>query len=491
MAGATLLIYLAFQNWGYDDPYITYRYARNIAGGDGFVYNPGERVLSTTTPLFALLLAGLSFFTQALPQAAIFIGAASLAAGALMLLDLSRCWETPIIGWVALFLYPTFSLPLLTLGSETPLVLALCLGTFQSYARRRFKTTGVLAGLAVLTRPDGILVPAVLAIDFCLQRYGDVRRKDQSAWREKPGPVVDAIPWQALVAFLAVTLPWVAFAWAYFGSPIPATLQAKQLQGEMEITQRFAAGLITTLKTYYAAWYYKIEAALALAGLCWAVIKQRRWLALFAWTAAYFVAYTWLGVGRYFWYYAPLALGFIAAMGLGFEAIYAASKRSSGQFAAPTSRLLAAGITASLAMLLGLFQIRGVSNIHQHPDTRLPIYRAVGEWLSTKTPNDSLVGALEVGIIGYYSNRRMLDFAGLIQPSVARNFTADATYEDTALWATDHYRPETLVLQRGAFPRLETLALARGCSLSATFAGKNYAHTWDLDLYTCRLEESP
>src|SRR5690606_8741405 len=40
-----------------DDAYITFRYARNIATGVGFVYNPGERVLGTTTPAYALLLA--------------------------------------------------------------------------------------------------------------------------------------------------------------------------------------------------------------------------------------------------------------------------------------------------------------------------------------------------------------------------------------------------------------------------------------------------
>ncbi len=33
-----------------DDSYITFRYARNILAGEGFVFNPGEPVLGTTTP---------------------------------------------------------------------------------------------------------------------------------------------------------------------------------------------------------------------------------------------------------------------------------------------------------------------------------------------------------------------------------------------------------------------------------------------------------
>jgi hypothetical protein len=41
----------------FEDAYITLRYARNIASGLGFVYNPCEPVLGTTTPLWTLLNA--------------------------------------------------------------------------------------------------------------------------------------------------------------------------------------------------------------------------------------------------------------------------------------------------------------------------------------------------------------------------------------------------------------------------------------------------
>ena len=41
----------------FDDTYITFRYSLNLASGHGFVYNLGEPVLGTTTPLWALALA--------------------------------------------------------------------------------------------------------------------------------------------------------------------------------------------------------------------------------------------------------------------------------------------------------------------------------------------------------------------------------------------------------------------------------------------------
>ena len=53
--GACVLIPLAFglaqPPAHLDDAYITYRYARNLATGRGFVYNPGEAVMGTTAPL--------------------------------------------------------------------------------------------------------------------------------------------------------------------------------------------------------------------------------------------------------------------------------------------------------------------------------------------------------------------------------------------------------------------------------------------------------
>jgi hypothetical protein len=46
-----------YSNHFADDSFITFRYAENIASGKGFVYNQGERVLGTSTPLYTLLLA--------------------------------------------------------------------------------------------------------------------------------------------------------------------------------------------------------------------------------------------------------------------------------------------------------------------------------------------------------------------------------------------------------------------------------------------------
>jgi uncharacterized membrane protein len=57
ICGLTIIIQSVIGERFFDDAYITFRYARNIAEGIGFVYNAGEKILGTTTPLFTLILA--------------------------------------------------------------------------------------------------------------------------------------------------------------------------------------------------------------------------------------------------------------------------------------------------------------------------------------------------------------------------------------------------------------------------------------------------
>ena len=228
LIGTSLLINYYFSNWAYDDPFVTYRYAANLQHGLGFVYNPAERVLSTTTPLFTFLLAWLGNLWADLPRLANAIGAFSLALGGIFLWDLAHTWESPLTGYAGLLLYPAFPLLLGTLGSETPLYLAFCLGAFAFYSRQRYSLTAVCIALAVLTRPDGILLAVILALHYLV-------------WIRRP------LPWRALALFLGLTVPWFVFAWIYFGSPLPVTLAVKQHQGSMAISQYFIPGLSSIL----------------------------------------------------------------------------------------------------------------------------------------------------------------------------------------------------------------------------------------------------
>lgn len=429
-----------FGGHAYDDPFITYRYAQNLAAGLGFVYNSGERVLSTTTPLYALILAAARLFGADIPTFSNALGALSLALGGLALWRLGLAWRAPLAGLAAMLVYPLFPLLVTTLGSELPLYLALVLGATLAYAHERYLAAAALLALAALIRADGVLAAGVLGAAFLLQR-------------RRP------LPWRALALYLALLLPWLAFAQLYFGAPFPATLEAKRRQALLPGSELFLPGLLAQLRDNY--WRYaefRPMFTLAALGLVAALRRRGPWLIPIGWSALYTAAYAALGVTSYFWYYGPVIVGLAALVGLGLDALAGLARRGWGHPAAAWAVALALGL-----QLLRV-EYQGLLFLKDHRDTRVALYQAAGEWLRANTPPDARVGTLEVGIIGYYAQRPMLDFAGLLQPPVAQQLSPASSYDAAAVWAFQRYRPRYLVLQDGALPRLQhEAAPAGGC----------------------------
>jgi hypothetical protein len=465
----TLAIFVIFRNWAYDDPFITYRYAQNLAHGLGFVYNPGERILSTTTPLFALLLAIPAAVYHDLPRVANLISAASIALGGLFLWDLGRALNSRMAAWAGLLLYPTFMLTAMTTGSETPLYLAFCLAAFAAFARQRYALAAAASALAVLTRPDGILVPVILALAY----LPELRRRPLVLKRplvpERP------IPWRAVLVFLTMLLPWYLFAWGYFGSPLPATLAAKQEQARMLNSLTFTPGFLNVLKWFQHNPVYWLEALLALSGAAWMARKARRWWLLLAWPVIYFLGYHFLQVSTYYWYYAPLVPPLLAACGLGIDGIIQTFQTRWVQWAA-------VGVLA----IFSAAQFSDLWNLHQNPDQRVLIYRQTGRWLAEHTPAGATVATIEIGIIGYYAQRYMIDFAGLLQPDIAAQLASSANYDRLAAQVSEQYQPNFLVVREGSFTELESSYIADRCQLAHKIQGQSYGYPGAILIYDCR-----
>jgi hypothetical protein len=449
-----------FRSYGYDDPYITFRYADNLAHGAGFVYNAGERILSTTTPLFTLILALAGLAGAPIPIAGNLIACLSLALGGTAFWYLGEVGQSRAAGTVGLLLYPLFPLMIGTIGAETALYNALIIWGFLAYARERNVQAAVLLALATLVRADGVLAVLVIVVDVLIVR------------RRPP-------PWRAILTYVVLLVPWFLFAWVYFGAPLPVTLAAKQRQGMMAISEPFFAGLLRQGRDDY--WRYPVYRGhfiLAAGGLLYGLMRRHLWLLIISWSLLYVAGYSALGVTSYFWYYGPVIPGFVALIGLGVQALHQPIVRFAG-------RRVAAGAAGLVALTLLYPQTAGVRYFVEHRDTRLPSYQAAGEWLRAHTPLDASVGTLEVGVIGYYAQRRMIDFAGLLQPQVALRLTPTSTYDDAAIWAFQQFQPNYVVLRRDSMPRLaQDSALQERCRLVHTINDLEYATP--LEIYVCR-----
>lgn len=455
------LIFALFNGWGYDDPYITYRYADNLANGDGFVYNLGENVLSTTSPLFTLILALLKPLWADTQKTALLIGSLSLSLGGLFLWKLGEHWQKRSIAWAGLLVFPIFPLLLQTLSSETPLYLFLSIVALYHSFRGRYSTSFIFGAFSTLTRPEGLLLLAILVVYHIIKQRG--------------------LPVIPLLLAMLIILPWVIFATLNFGSPVPATLSAKQHQGSLVESERILSRIPTILEWgYVQRWNYWFGLGLVILGI--AAIRRRDIQITMAliWSASHIIALAVLGVSGYFWYYAPLVPGLIIAAGNGIDFI---SKTLRTKLEIRLWIMRSASFFVAVALVAPT--ISQVFDLKQNPDRRLKIYRAIGEWVEANTEADASIGALEVGIIGYYGKRRMIDFAGVIQPSIAEQLTPTSSYTEATTWAIQIYKPDYLILSSSWSSTLMDGYVNPHCRSIKTFSGTEFGYGGNFNIYTC------
>lgn len=413
---------------GNDDPYITYRYASNLLAGNGAVYNVGERTLSTTAPLYALLLAGLGLVWPNLPVLSNALSALALVLGAVLLFAWANGQRRPAVGMVAALLLSLSPSILATFGAETCLYMMLVLAALLAYDRSRLGVAAAALALAAMIRPDGVL--AAIAVGLCHL----VRHR--------------AVQWRPVLLYVGLVAVWYGGLWLYYGSPVPVTLLAKQKQGLMTASARFEVGFLNLASSRARQPLFWLHGILALVGLWQVLVRARYWLPLMVWTVLYFLAYTLLRVSSYPWYYAPLVPAFAVLVAEGTVTVARWLARTR------LPRALIIGLIGLLLIAIIAPLIGGVIWASWQPDPRLPVYREIGEWLEAHTPSQASVGALEVGIIGYYGQRHIVDFAGLIQPKVARQIRSTDSFLDTATWTIQTYQPDYVLLHQPDFSRL-------------------------------------
>jgi len=64
LGGASFPEHQSMSEWGLDDAYISYRYAENLARGEGLVFNHGERVEGYSNLLYVLAVVPAFWLTD-------------------------------------------------------------------------------------------------------------------------------------------------------------------------------------------------------------------------------------------------------------------------------------------------------------------------------------------------------------------------------------------------------------------------------------------
>lgn len=414
-----------------DDAYITFRYARHIVAGEGMVYNPGERVLGTTTPLYAGLMAALGLIAggESAPFPVLAMSANALfdALTCFLLLRLGERLGAPRAGvgaalvWAILPFSVTFAIG----GLETSLYVALLTGAAYAHLTGKHVPAALLAALSLLTRPDALILLALLALDRLLTA-GLLHR---SAGRQASAPITGA----EVAAALLLPLAWFGFAWLYFGHPIPNSIAAKSAayllppeQALVRLTQHYATPFMDHLTFGIPGIMvgFGLYPFLFLVGARAAWQANRRawpWLA-FPWL--YFAVFAAANPLIFRWYLTPPLPAYVLGILIGLDRVATALavRLEGGRWRG--------ALQVCLVVVLPFFlsgrdwQVRPDHGLSR-PAPEMAwyalelVYRQAAEALAgelTTSPVRPTLAAGDVGVLGYFTSARILDTVGLNSP---------------------------------------------------------------------------
>jgi len=438
-----------------DDAYITFRYARYLAAGQGFVYNPGERVLGTTTPLYTLLMAGLALVTGSrdFPALALAVNALAGAASVGLLYGLGKQFaghRAPAVTAALLWAVAPYSVTFAIGGMETDLTVALLLAAACAHVTGRSHAMAAFSALALLARPDTAILLGLLWLDLIL------------AWRR--------IPWREGLITLALLAPWLIFGMLYFGSPLTSSIAAKSVTYHINQTE----SLVRLIQHYSTPFFED-----AILGSLWRLIgfavymllcglgglrvirRDRRAWPLLAYPYLYLIVFAVANPLLFRWYLSPPLpfyflliltgvwtlvsdLGKLAAR---YSILNTRRRHSASNIQYPISISIFALFTAAaLALTLNTWDL--------HPDhgpdrpapemawfkLELLYAQAADTVLSHAAPGDTLCAG-DIGRLGYRTGLHILDTVGLVTPQTAHYYPTDPS-----IYVINYAIPTDLVL---------------------------------------------
>lgn len=428
-----------------DDAWIHQTYARNLALRGEWAFNPGETSAGATSPLWVVVLAP-GYLLGAAPYVwTLLLGWLALwgiglfgAAGIAALLPKFAKWSA----WVGVMLVVEFHLVWAAAsGMETALFAAVCLAvmvvSLAPRMKNRYWLAGLLSGGAVLLRPEGstLLVPILLIIA--------ISRDEQ---KEK----IRAL-FQLAAGFLVIFLPYLLFNWSVSGSFWPNTFYAKQAEYASLLDQP----ILTRLAQQWSLPLIGPGLLLVSGFFLWLgrVVQEKNWaqLAWMAWALGLLALFAFrLPVTYQHGRYAMPAMPVLFVLG---AAGMVAWLQPVGRQPAWRRRLSFAWAAALTLITLAFYGL-GAKAYQRDAAFINTEMVAAANWIAANTPQDSLIGAHDIGALGYFSERRVVDLAGLVSPEVIPFMHNEPRLADELYaWGADY-----LVTFPGLYPLLSSQA---------------------------------
>ncbi|MBI2491229.1 MAG: hypothetical protein HYV94_03875 [Candidatus Rokubacteria bacterium] len=380
-----------------DDSWIHLHFARNLAGGAGFVYNPGTPVAGSTAPLWTLALAAGAAVAGASLETAKTLGVACALGAALLTRRAALGFGAPpavaLVAAVALLWAGPMAWGALS-GMEVTLAALLVAAALLAHARGRLAWSAGWAALAVLARPEALLLLPFLALARPLTR-------------------------RRALTFTLVTLaalaPMILFSLWTAGTPYPATAAAKVEGGLLGwlggVREPIARMLLLRSWEFLREW----------VGWLWMTHGLVPVLLVPALGLAWARGGSALGV--------PALVLLVHPLGMALLAPYRGPAFQEGRYSIHLLPLVFVALAAmarktrpwALAAYLALalvplvpaagryaWAVQNINAMQVH----------LGRWVATHLPQTARIAVNDVGAIAYFSRREVIDLMGLVTPEI-------------------------------------------------------------------------
>ena len=418
-----------------DDAWIHQTYARNLAGTGQLAYLPGQPSAGSTSPAWSFLLSigyllRLDFRTWALVMGALSLAATAWLAYRLFsrLLPLRQRSVRASPSVAALFagLFCAAEWHLVWAAASgmetiffTALSLALVEYLFSQVAARQAPEgpasvqkeqaivsavgMGLLAGVLVLTRPEGLILAGMVILGLVILPWPTDRSQLFSRL------VAAGL---SLLTLAGVLAPYLAFNLRTSGAIWPNTFYAKQVEylSDWPLPARFWGVLGPTLVG---------AQALLLPGFAYAaysLIRRRAWPALLplVWWLALLAVYALrLPVTYQHGRYVMPAIPWLLIYGVWGTALALRPRHPK-----LIVRVLSRGLPVAILLLAVLFWGRGALAYSDDVGFIEGEMMAMARWIDENTVPGTIIAVHDIGAVGYVTDRPLLDLAGLITPEV-------------------------------------------------------------------------
>jgi len=412
-----------------DDPWIHLTFAKNLVDYHSFSYFKNEMATAgSTSPVYTLLLAAGFFFTSNEMILSYVLGIAFLILSSVFFYKLSS-FEFGKEGVYALLVTAVFIADkwmnfISVSGMETTMFVFILIATAYFYRQKQVVPFAVFVSLILWSRPDGIAFIGAIVLDIFIQNYFAKTNPDIKIFSKKDFIKIGVIA----AVFFAL---YILMNYSLSGSLLPNTYNAKLTYYTPENRSR-ADFLKLEVWNYFTTGSYGVIMIGFFAGAIYSIYNLFRkkynnniLYVIFIFAFVFIYWYKLPYAHRFGRYMMPIIPFLILVSSAGFKELF----KSLGSYL--SNRTLAVYGTI---VILGLITVYSFTNYLDNKASYITECKYINDrqvmaakWIKENTKETDVIATHDVGAIGFYSQRKIVDVAGLVTPELI-NKISDINY---------------------------------------------------------------